>query len=85
MTEAIKVTEEELQQTITLRQRFAELTQKYGQLAFTHRMIEQEKAELETQFDQLNDFQEKFIRGLNAKYGIGTLDVETGAFTSEKE
>lgn len=81
----VKVTPDELQHTLELRQRFAEVTQKYGQLAFTQRMIEQEKAELETQFEQLNDEQEKFIRGLNAKYGIGTLDVETGEFTPEKE
>lgn len=83
MTGPVKVEPDELRQATQIRQTFVNLTHEYGKLAFAQRTIDREQKQVEKQFDELLKDEEKFIRELSDKYGTGTLNIETGQFTSE--
>lgn len=83
MTGPVKVESDELRQAAQIRQTFVNLTHEYGKLAFAQRTIDREQKQVEKQFDELLKDEEKFIRELSDKYGTGTLNIETGQFTSE--
>lgn len=83
MTGPVKVESDELRQATQIRQTFVNLTHEYGKLAFAQRTIDREQKQVEKQFDELLKDEEKFIRELSDKYGTGTLNIETGQFTSE--
>lgn len=81
MTVSNVVEKHELETANSLRQKFAELTHQYGQLAWARRTLDKERVLLEDQFDELTKEESTFMNDLNKKYGTGILDVETGEFT----
>ncbi len=78
---AITVDSEELRRVNEVRTRFSELTQEYGKLQITKRMLEKELSQIEDQFEELLTTEESLMKELNDRYGIGNLNVETGEFT----
>jgi hypothetical protein len=85
MAEPTTVTSDELREAGAIRQMFAELTAQYGKLGFAGRTLEREKTAVETRFDELAKREIVLMTDLQKKYGVGTLNVETGEFTPESE
>jgi hypothetical protein len=89
-TPQIKLTDEEIQSINALREQYATLTAKFGQLKIEQILTgEQLKrlSELEDTYKaeylatQANE--ESFGQAITLKYGIGAIDVEQGFFLPE--
>lgn len=66
-----KLTPEELQQLKDLQSQYNSLVFEVGELELRKRSILKE-------YDTVMEAQAKLANALNAKYGIGVIDVETG-------
>lgn len=66
-----KLTPEELQQLKDLQSQYNSLVFEVGELELRKRSILKE-------YDSVMEAQAKLANALNAKYGIGVIDVETG-------
>ena len=86
-----KFTEEEMNKIKDVQSSYYEVQQTLGQISFTRLRLEQQfdeldKAEEETR-QKLSDTQQseiEFNDTVSKKYGQGSLDPETGVFTSNK-
>jgi len=76
-----KIEQEDLNEAVEIRRKFAELTTQYGKIGFARRAIERQQIEVEKQFDELTRQEEKYLNSLHEKYGVGSLNIETGEFT----
>jgi hypothetical protein len=84
-----KLTEEELQQVRDLRDKYANITARLGQLKAEQILVNNQLgvlAELEIKFTDeylnLHTEEETFAAQITEKYGVGNIDVESGEFTS---
>ena len=84
----IKVDEAELQQVKELRNNFQQIMLQIGQselqisdLENGIREIEKIKKQLFEKYEELKKNERTKLDELNSKYGIGTLNVDTGLFT----
>ena len=91
MSETIKLTEEELASVKSLRDEIVGVISSVGQLKLTHDLIKEDLNTTElklseqlTKYKNLLVMEKELIDSLMKKYGIGSLDVETGVFTPEK-
>ena len=91
MTELKKLTDEELSSVKELREQIAAIISTVGQLKLTHYLMSEDlkvtsdKLEQQTSlYKELLGKETQLINGLLEKYGIGSLDIETGIFTPEK-
>jgi predicted house-cleaning noncanonical NTP pyrophosphatase (MazG superfamily) len=91
MSESIKLTDEELLSVKSLREQIMDIISTSGQLKLTHDLMEQDltsvKAKLNEQvvkYKELLVKEKELVDELLNKYGMGSLDVETGVFTPEK-
>jgi len=75
----------DLEGAVDIRRKFTEITMQYGKLQFAKRVIEKQQSEVEKQFDELTQTEEKYLKSLHEKYGVGSLDMETGIFTPIEE
>ena len=66
-----QLTSEELQQVKTLREQTQQVTLRLGAL-------EIKKMQLKNQVRSLQQQEEQIAKTLSDKYGIGTLDIDTG-------
>ena len=78
------MTKEDLNSALDIRRKFAELTNQYGKIAFAKRALERQQKEIEEKFDKLTQDEDKFLNSLHTKYGVGSLNIETGEFTPVK-
>ena len=69
-----QLTSEELQQVKTLREQTQQVTLQLGAL-------EIKKMQLKNQVRSLQQQEEQIAKTLSDKYGIGTLDIDTGKLT----
>ena len=86
--EKIKFTQEELDQISEYRQKYLDVQMGFGQAEITRTRLERQHenldkfaGDLRKQFDAIQEDEQKFIAGINKKYGDGVLDPETGVFT----
>lgn len=91
MSDGLQITEDELASVKGLRDQIVGVISNVGQLKLTHDLMEEDllsvKSKLSeqiTQYKLLLDVEKELIDGLLKKYGMGSLDVETGVFTPEK-
>jgi len=85
MTTPVKIEQMDLEGAVDIRREFTEITMQYGKLQFAKRVIEKQQSEVEEQFDELTQTEEKYLKSLHEKYGVGSLDMETGIFTPIEE
>lgn len=85
MTTPVKIEQMDLEGAVDIRRKFTEITMQYGKLQFAKRVIEKQQSEVEKQFDELTQTEEKYLKSLHEKYGVGSLDMETGIFTPIEE
>ena len=91
MAEEVKFTEEEMNKIKEIQQTYVDVQQSLGQLSVARIRLEQQlnsldggENELKNKFIETQKGEQEFIGGLTKKYGDGTLDPETGIFTSNK-
>jgi len=83
----IQLTEQEIQEINELRDQYATLTAKFGQLKIEQILTEAQLkrlSELETAYKEeyltTQVKEESFGNAITTKYGEGNIDVESGAF-----
>lgn len=91
MSEVKKITDEELSSVKGLREEIIGVISTVGQLKLTHDLMEEDLtsvksklAEEITKYKEMLAKEKKLVDELLKKYGMGSLDVETGVFTPEK-
>lgn len=88
MSETKKLTQEELQQLMDLREGYATTTTQFGQAKVEKMMLQQQlenldkfEFDLEQRYVELQKKETQLVDLLNEKYGVGQLNLETGEFT----
>jgi predicted FMN-binding regulatory protein PaiB len=84
MPEEIKFTEEELKQVQDIRTSYVNIQNQFGQLKLAQIKLDEDEIELEEALKSIQSEERKFLNGITDKYGQGTLNPETGVFTSNK-
>lgn len=88
MTETKKLTTEELNQIKEMQQQYNKFVFELGSIEAqlqnvleTKKMIESEKANALEDLKKLGEREKEVINALQAKYGVGNIDIETGEIT----
>jgi len=91
MNEVTKLTDEELSSVKGLREQIIGVISTVGQLKLTHDLLEEDLmvakerlSEQSKKYKELLTKEKELIDTFMNKYGIGSLDIETGVFTPEK-
>ena len=91
MAEPIKFTAEELNNITEMQDENSRIINDLGQVEIQLFLIndkivelDQLKVTLQTQFKDLQVAESALVNNLNEKYGIGTVDINTGEFIPEK-
>ena len=91
MAENKKFTEEELNSITEIRDGNSRIISELGQVELQSFLINDQlkelnelKSTLQIQFKNLQAKESELIGQLNEKYGIGTVDINTGEFVPEK-
>ena len=91
MAKETKFTEEELKQVKEIQDNYFDIQNKFGQLSLAKLKAEQQVEVFDTNEDNLKEEfikiqtnEKTFLNGITEKYGEGSLDPETGVFTSNK-
>ena len=81
MPEEVKFTKEELTQVQNIQRSYQNVQNQFGQLKLTQIRLDNQEVELEDSLKQIQEEEKKFLDGITDKYGVGTLNPETGVFT----
>ncbi len=91
MTEVKKLTDEELSSVKSLREEIIGLISTVGQLKLTHDLMKEDITSVKSKLnEEVVKYKELLVKekglvdDLLKKYGMGSLDVETGVFTPEQ-
>jgi len=91
MSEVKKITDEELSSVKGLREEIIGVISTVGQLKLTHDLMEEDLTSVKskladeiTKYKNLLSKEKELVDELLKKYGMGSLDVETGVYTPEK-
>jgi len=91
MSEVKKLTDEELSSVKGLREQIISVISIVGQLKLTHDLMEEDLSTIKSKLtEEVVKYKELLVKEkglvdeLLKKYGMGSLDVETGVFTPEK-
>ena len=82
MPEEVKFTEEELIQVQKIQQSYSSVQNQFGQLKLAQIRLDNDEVTLEDALKSIQDDEKKFLDGITEKYGQGSLNPETGVFTS---
>lgn len=87
-----KLTDEESKSVKELRDKIATIISTVGQLKLTHDLLQADLATISDQLQQnatayreLLGQERQITAGFLEKYGVGSLDIETGIFTPENK
>jgi hypothetical protein len=88
MSENKKLTTEELQQIKDMQQQYNKFVFELGSieaqlqnLLATKELIETEKSDVLEDIKKLGEREKELVSGLQAKYGVGNIDIESGEIT----
>tara|TARA_Y100001973_G_C5090164_1_gene277088 strand:+ start:140 stop:418 length:279 start_codon:yes stop_codon:yes gene_type:complete len=86
-----KFTDEEMGKIKEIQSSYLGVQQAFGQLEVNKLRLEQQldstqqaSIDLKEKFTEVQNNEQKLIEELNTKYGDGSLDLESGTFTSNK-
>ena len=82
MPEEVKFTKEELTQVQNIRKDYTNVQYQFGQLKLAQIRLDNDEVTLEDALKSIQDEEKKFLEGITEKYGQGSLNPETGVFTS---
>tara|TARA_R100000388_G_C7232206_1_gene155397 strand:+ start:1261 stop:1533 length:273 start_codon:yes stop_codon:yes gene_type:complete len=87
MSENKKLEQEEIQSVMNLRQKMSDKVVQFGEIEVEMHLAEQridflqtQKKMLKEEFAQMQESEKKLADELNAKYGEGNLNLDTGEF-----
>jgi hypothetical protein len=83
--ETIKLTEQEVQQIVSIQQKHRELIEDLGQIELLKIKIEKRRKQAEILFEQIEEEENIVATRLERLYGKGTIDLDKGEFTPLKE
>jgi predicted nuclease with TOPRIM domain len=90
MANVTKLSNEELEELKSIQSKYLELTAQLGQvnlekisLTLALQSIEEELSKLQGVFLELKELESKIQQAFTKKYGIGTVNLESGEFISE--
>jgi hypothetical protein len=66
-----------------LQSKLDEITIKLGQISIQKIQLENAESELKSEFFKTQAEETKLAKTLSDKYGVGTLDIESGKFTPQ--
>ena len=78
----VKFNEEELKQVQNIQQSYMGIQNQFGQVKLAQLRFEQQEGDIKKSLISLQDEEKNFLDGITEKYGQGTLNPETGVFTS---
>lgn len=88
MSETKKLTTEELQSIKDMQQQYNKFVFELGSieaqlqnLIATITIVEQEKANVLEDIKKLGEREKELVNGLQVKYGVGNIDIESGEIT----
>ena len=88
MSEVKKLTSEELQQIKDMQAQYNKFVFELGSVEAqlqnvlaTKELIETEKSNVLEDIKKLGEREKELVNGLQAKYGVGNIDIETGEIT----
>tara|TARA_Y100000401_G_C8315717_1_gene222277 strand:- start:256 stop:510 length:255 start_codon:yes stop_codon:yes gene_type:complete len=84
MAEPKKFTEEEMKKVNEIKTKYQEITVSLGQVELDRLLLEEQRTELNRQYKEQREIEAKYAKELSAKYGVGTLDIETGNFIPQE-
>jgi hypothetical protein len=84
MENVTTISQEELAKITELQEQYAEITAKLGQVHIEQLNLKIYQNTLETNYQALKEQENALGQELNAKYGDGTLNLQTGEFTASK-
>ena len=84
MADAIKFTEEELNSIKELQNKYNKTVFTLGQIALQNETLANQKKQVMSNLETVKKEEDSLAKSLNAKYGVGSLDLETGTFTPQK-
>ena len=84
MENVTTISQEELAKITALQEQYAEITAKLGQVHIEQLNLKIYQNTLETNYQALKEQENVLGQELNAKYGDGSLNLQTGEFTSSK-
>ena len=82
MPEEVKFTKDELETVQGIQRNYAAVQNQFGQLKLAQIRLDEQEVDLENALKQVQDNETKFLDGITKKYGQGSLNPETGVFTS---
>ena len=87
MSENKKLEQEEIENINNLRQKMSDKVVRFGEIEVEMHLAEQrieflqtQKKMLKEEFVQMQESEKKLVQDLNAKYGEGNLNLDTGEF-----
>lgn len=80
---SVKLTDEELQKVKEFSDKYFANTQKYGELHYQRKLLNNEIELVEKDMELIDDERKQLTSQLSAKYGIGSVDLTTGIFNPE--
>jgi hypothetical protein len=86
----VKITEDELREINELRSKLSNIVGEVGNSTLQIKMLQEDIKQLEltiaqqtTLFQEQLDAETKLVKRLSEKYGVGSINFETGEFTQE--
>ena len=80
-----KLTQEELQTIAELQQKNNAVVSELGQIELSRMAVEARRANAETYLADLRKEEDEFGKTLSDKYGIGSIDLDSGEFVPAPE
>lgn len=78
-----KLTSEELEKLQKFQTQNNQITNSLGQIEIQKQVLESQKIDILQQLSKLQEESSELSKELQEKYGNGSIDIETGEFTSE--
>lgn len=85
MAEQVTLLPEEIEKLKSFQSRFRFLSISYGETFFQRKLVDKELVEIDNQMDLLEDERMSYIQSIQEKYGVGTVNIETGVFVPESK
>ena len=82
MADTVKFSEEELQEVKELQRLYNAVVYQAGQYQIESMALEDKKARVEANLEEVKNRETKLVSDLTTKYGQGSINLETGEFTS---
>lgn len=79
--EKIVLTQEEISDLKSIQEQNSQLIISFGQIEIATQNLEAQKLELKKQLQVLKNKENELAQSLQAKYGDGSINIETGEFT----